>query len=47
LDSALSELVRAGLLEVTRGLVQNKYRILDPDAPPLTEFEKLWGDPQD
>ena len=28
LDLAISELTRAGLLEVTRGLVQNKYRIL-------------------
>jgi hypothetical protein len=44
LDSALAELCRAGLLEVTPGLVQNRYKILDPDAPPLTEFEKLWGD---
>jgi hypothetical protein len=42
LDSALSELSRAGLLEIVPGLIQNNYRILDPDAPQQTEFEKLW-----
>jgi hypothetical protein len=44
LDSALSELSRAGLLEIVPGLVQNRYKVLDPDAPQPTEFEKLWGD---
>jgi hypothetical protein len=47
LDSALSELSRAGLLEIVPGLVQNRYKVLDPDAPPLTEFEKLWDESQD
>jgi hypothetical protein len=44
LDSALSELSRAGLLEIVPGLVQNRYKILDSYAPQPTEFEKLWGD---
>jgi hypothetical protein len=46
LDPALSELSRAGLLEIVPGLLQNRYKVLDPDAPQLTEFEKLWGEPQ-
>ena len=45
LNPALAELCRAGVLEITGGLIQNKYRILDPDAPQRTEFERLW-DPE-
>jgi hypothetical protein len=33
LASAQSELSRAGLLEMLPGLIQTRYRILDPDAP--------------
>jgi hypothetical protein len=33
LASAQSELSRAGLLEMLPGLIQTRYRILDPDEP--------------